>query len=318
MAEIGAARASLEAPSVAAASGEGLGPAEAAGLLAGYGPNELPSPRRDPWALRLARQFAEPMALLLLAAAAVSALALGERVDGAAIVAIVVLNAAIGLVEEGRAARALEALRRMETPTATVVRGGTGPEGATIVTAVREGRGIYDSIRKVVDHLVAGNLSEIMVVVASLLAFPALGIPLLPLQLLWINLLTDGLPAIALGVDPVDPSLMARPPRSPGSRLLSARRLRILAGRAVLIAAAAVGAAAITRYALGEPWEQTPTVMFSVLVGAHLLYAFVARRPDPVAAPTTGATPGRPAGGRGSLVDLGLCALPGVARLAVA
>jgi Ca2+-transporting ATPase len=58
------------------------------------------------------------MALLLLVAAAVSAL--GERVDGAAIVAIVVLNA-IGLVDEGRAARALEALRRMETPTATVV-----------------------------------------------------------------------------------------------------------------------------------------------------------------------------------------------------
>jgi calcium-translocating P-type ATPase len=162
---------------------------------------------------------------------------------------------------------------------------------ATIVTAVREGRGIYDSIRKVVDYLVAGNLSEIMVVVASLLAFPALGIPLLPLQLLWINLLTDGLPAIALGVDPVDPALMARRPRSPGSRLLSARRLRILAGRAVLIAAAAVGAAAITRYLVGAPWEQARTVMFSVLVGAHLLYAFVARRPDPVAAPTAGPTP---------------------------
>jgi Ca2+-transporting ATPase len=125
---------------------------------------------------------------------------------------------------------------------------------ATIVTAIREGRGISDSIRKVVDYVVAGNLSEIMVVVASLLAFPALGIPLLPLQLLWINLLTDGSPAIALGVDPVDPSLMARPPRSPRSRLLSARRLRILLGRAVLIAAAAVGAAATTHHLLGEPW----------------------------------------------------------------
>jgi Ca2+-transporting ATPase len=162
---------------------------------------------------------------------------------------------------------------------------------ATIVTAVREGRGIYDNLRKVVDYLVAGNLSEIMVVVASLLAFPALGIPLLPLQLLWINLLTDGLPAIALGVDPVDPTLMARPPRSPGSRLLSARRLRILAGRAVLIAAAAVGGAAITRYWLGEPWAEARTVMFSVLVGAHLVYAFVARRPDPVTGPGVGARP---------------------------
>jgi P-type Ca2+ transporter type 2C len=124
------------------------------------------------------------------------------------------------------------------------------------------------------------------------------GIPLLPLQLLWINLLTDGLPAIALGVDPVDPSLMARPPRSPGSRLLSARRLRVLAGRAVLIAAAAVGAAATARYLLGQPWEQARTVMFTVLVGAHLLYAFVARRPDPVAAPTTGAKRPRPLSNR--------------------
>jgi Ca2+-transporting ATPase len=153
---------------------------------------------------------------------------------------------------------------------------------ATIVTAVREGRGIYDSIRKVIDYLVAGNLSEVMVVVGSLLAFPALGIPLLPLQLLWINLLTDGLPAIALGVDPVDRRLMSRPPRSPSTRLLSIRRLRILGARALLIAAAAVGGAALTRFWFGDSWEQARTVMFSVLVGGHLLYAFVARGPDPV------------------------------------
>jgi magnesium-transporting ATPase (P-type) len=109
MADVGTGRASLETPPVAAPP-EGLRPTNAAELLARYGPNELPAPRRDPWVRRLVRQFAEPMALLLLAAAATSALALGERVDGAAIVAIVVLNAAIGLVEEGRAARALEAL----------------------------------------------------------------------------------------------------------------------------------------------------------------------------------------------------------------
>jgi magnesium-transporting ATPase (P-type) len=125
MADSGVGPAVLAGPSSRVALGEGLRPAEAAALLARYGPNELPAVRRDPWARRLARQLAEPMALLLLVAAAVSALALGERVDGVAIVAIVVLNAAIGLVEEGRAARALEALRRMETPTATVVRART-------------------------------------------------------------------------------------------------------------------------------------------------------------------------------------------------
>src|SRR3990170_8475807 len=92
---------------------------------------------------------------------------------------------------------------------------------ATIVTAVREGRGIYDNIRKVVDYLVAGNLSEISVVVGALLLFPDLGVPLLPLQLLWINLLTDGLPALALSVDPADPGLMTRPPRQRSDGLLA-------------------------------------------------------------------------------------------------
>jgi P-type Ca2+ transporter type 2C len=150
---------------------------------------------------------------------------------------------------------------------------------ATIVTAVREGRGIYDSIRKVVDYLVAGNLSEITVVVVGLLAFPALGIPLLPLQLLWINLLTDGLPALALGVDPVDPGVMARPPRRPDQRLLGIRRLRLLALRGALIAGAALGSLVVARFVWHEPWPHARALMFTVLVGAHLLYAFAARLP---------------------------------------
>lgn len=155
----------------------------------------------------------------------------------------------------------------------------TDDDLATIVAAIREGRGIYDNIRKVVDYLVAGNLSEIMVVVAGLLAFPALGVPLLPLQLLWINLLTDGLPAIAFGVDPPDPGLMRRPPRPRSSRLLDAVALRMLGGRAALVAGAAVGSLAVARFVFGEPWEHARAVMFSVLVGAHLLYAFAARWP---------------------------------------
>ncbi len=151
---------------------------------------------------------------------------------------------------------------------------------STIVTAVREGRGIYDNIRKVVDYLIAGNLSEITVVVASLLLFPALGVPLLPLQLLWINLLTDGPPALALGVDPPDPSLMTRAPRRADERLLEARRLAVLFARGGLIAAASIGSLAVARYAWGEPWGHARAVMFSVLMTGHLLYAFVARRPN--------------------------------------
>jgi Ca2+-transporting ATPase len=150
---------------------------------------------------------------------------------------------------------------------------------ATIVTTVREGRGIYDNIRKVVDYLIAGNLSEITVVVSCLLAFPGLGIPLLPLQLLWVNLLTDGLPALALGVDPADPALMLRPPRPARAGLLSGQRAAMLFGRGLIIAGSAVGSLAVARYAWAEPWAHARAVMFTVLVVAHLLYAFAVRRP---------------------------------------
>src|SRR5665647_3797866 len=70
---------------------------------------------------------------------------------------------------------------------------------ASIVAAVEEGRGIYDNIRKFIHFLLSCNLGEILVMfVSALLAFP---VPLLPIQLLWVNLVTDGLPALALGVD---------------------------------------------------------------------------------------------------------------------
>jgi Ca2+-transporting ATPase len=153
----------------------------------------------------------------------------------------------------------------------------TDDDLATIVEAVREGRGIYDNIRKVVDYLVGGNLSEISVVVVSLLLFPDLGIPLLPLQLLWINLLTDGLPALALGVDPAAEGLMRRDPRPASQRLLVISSLPLLMWRALLIASAAIASLAVTRFALEASWGRARTVMFSTLVITHLLYAFVVR-----------------------------------------
>jgi P-type Ca2+ transporter type 2C len=156
----------------------------------------------------------------------------------------------------------------------------TDDDLASIVAAVREGRGIYDNVRKVVDYLVAGNLSEITVVVLGLALFPELGVPLLPLQLLWVNLLTDGLPAVALGIDPPDPSLMTRPPRPRGDRLLAGRHSALLAARGVLIASSALGALVVTRFGWNEPWNHARAVMFTVLVFAHLLYAFVVRAHD--------------------------------------
>jgi Ca2+-transporting ATPase len=147
-----------------------------------------------------------------------------------------------------------------------------------VTRAVREGRAIYENIRKVVDYLVAGNISEVTVVLAGLAAFPGLGIPLFPLQLLWINLLTDGLPALALGFDHPRRELAFRPAGLKTSQLLSGRRLSMLAARGVLLALGAIGALAVARGS-GATWEEARTVMFMTLVISHLLYAFVVRMP---------------------------------------
>jgi Ca2+-transporting ATPase len=81
----------------------------------------------------------------------------------------------------------------------------------SIVAAVEEGRGIYDNIRKALQYLLAGNSGEVLLMAASVLAgIPA---PLLPIHLLWINLITDGLPALCLATDPIDSDVMKRPPR---------------------------------------------------------------------------------------------------------
>src|SRR5690606_25883875 len=82
---------------------------------------------------------------------------------------------------------------------------------ATIVAAVEEARIVYDNIRKFVTYLLTANFSEVMILVASIaLGWP---LPLLPVHLLWINLVTDGLPALALGFEPGEPNIMRRGPR---------------------------------------------------------------------------------------------------------
>jgi Ca2+-transporting ATPase len=154
----------------------------------------------------------------------------------------------------------------------------TDDDLATIVLAVREGRGVYDNVRKVVDYLVTGNLAEVLVVLTGLLFIPELGVPLFPLQLLWINLITDGMPAVALGVDPPDRGLMRRPPRPRDQRLLGWERLRILLLRSLVITAASLAALLIARYVYDVEWDRARAVLFSTLVVAGLLYSFVVRR----------------------------------------
>ena len=90
---------------------------------------------------------------------------------------------------------------------------------ASIVNAVEEGRGIFDNIKKFVNYLLSSNLGEVLVIFVAGMLFQSL--PLLAIQILWINLITDGLPALALGVDPIDPDIMSRKPRKKGKGIIT-------------------------------------------------------------------------------------------------
>ena len=90
---------------------------------------------------------------------------------------------------------------------------------SNIVAAVEEGRGIYDNIRKFIRYLLSCNVGEVLVMFLAVLG--GLPLPLLPIQILWMNLVTDGLPAMALGVDPYDNDIMTRPPRHPRESVFS-------------------------------------------------------------------------------------------------
>jgi Ca2+-transporting ATPase len=148
---------------------------------------------------------------------------------------------------------------------------------ASIVAAVEEGRGIYANIRKCLQYLLAGNTAEIMVMLAAaLLGWP---VPLLPLQLLWINLATDGLPALALATDPVDPSVLRRPPRPTGESLADMRFVRILLFTGVLDAAVSLGAF-YYGLAVEQSLASARNYAFSALVFAELFRSLGARSPD--------------------------------------
>jgi Ca2+-transporting ATPase len=111
---------------------------------------------------------------------------------------------------------------------------------ATIVAAVEEGRAIYANIRKFIYFLLSSNAGIVLVVlVASLFGWHA---PLTPIQILWINLITNGLPALALGVDPKDPDQMTQPPRVPGKRLMAGREWLSLMGVGAVMATASLWA----------------------------------------------------------------------------
>ena len=145
---------------------------------------------------------------------------------------------------------------------------------ATIVEAVREGRGIYDNIRKAVHFLLSSNIGEILTIfVAMLLDWAA---PLLPIQLLWVNLVTDSLPAIALGMEPAEDNIMERPPRKNTGSLFGDG----LGGR-ILLEGVMIGVLALLAFGIGHVYFDQEdgyavgrTMAFAVLSLSQLVHAF--------------------------------------------
>jgi len=146
---------------------------------------------------------------------------------------------------------------------------------ASIAAAVEEGRGIFDNIRKTIHFLLSCNVSEVLVMLfATLIGLP---LPLLPIQILWMNLVTDGFPALALAVDPKSPDLMKRPPRRPEARLLDGGRLLAIGGEGLMLGLIALGAFSYSLYGLHRELDQARTVAFTVMVVVQLVHVFNCR-----------------------------------------
>jgi len=155
----------------------------------------------------------------------------------------------------------------------------------TIVRAIEEGRNIYNNIKKAVIFLLSCNLGEVIAIFASILFFWP--VPLLPTQILWINLITDTLPAIALGVDPGDKDVMKRKPRNPKESFFSQG-----AGVRAVIGGTLIGILTLFAFYFGlrehgytmnsanipeEVLKYARTMAFIVLATSQLFYSFTMR-----------------------------------------
>jgi Ca2+-transporting ATPase len=143
---------------------------------------------------------------------------------------------------------------------------------ATIVSAVREGRSIYDNIQKYLLYLLRCNVGEIIVLAGSFLI--GLPLPLIALQILWVNLTTDGLPAIALGVDPPEPDIMERAPRDPKASVFSRE---IKAGIVVLSLNMAIWILPMFALYLREGLIKAQTMVFVTMIMNEMVNAFNSR-----------------------------------------
>ncbi len=179
---------------------------------------------------------------------------------------------------------------------------------STIVAAVKEGRGIYDNIRKAIRFLLSCNFGELLTVFLAMLLWHE--VPISPVQLLWLNLVTDGLPALALGMEPPEKDIMRRAPRRRNESLLPGGLIVETVGIGVLFAALTLVAYRLGMKAGGAEWAQT--MAFFVLAGGQLVHAFNMRSSHSLFAVGIGSNPYMLGAFGGSLLLLLALLLPGV------
>lgn len=147
---------------------------------------------------------------------------------------------------------------------------------ATIVNAVEEGRVIFSNIKKFVGFLLSCNIAEVLIVFLSILF--GLPSPLTPIQLLWLNLVTDAFPALALGVEPAEADIMERDPRDPSESILAGET-----GKNVILQSIAITISVLAAYIIGLNYifpnniEGAHTMVFATLITSELLRAFSVR-----------------------------------------
>lgn len=149
---------------------------------------------------------------------------------------------------------------------------------STIVAAIEEGRSIYENIRKFIRYLLASNVGEIMTMLLAMVV--GLPLPLVPIQILWVNLVTDGLPAIALGVDQAEKDLMQQKPRHAKENIFARRLGWKIVSRGIAIGVCTLIAFWLTwRVAPGDAAQlvKAQTVAFATLVMAQLIHVFDCR-----------------------------------------
>jgi Ca2+-transporting ATPase len=148
---------------------------------------------------------------------------------------------------------------------------------ATIVGAVREGRRIFDNIRKFIRYALTGNSGEIWVLfLAPLLGLP---IPLMPIHILWVNLVTDGLPGLALATEPAERGVMQRPPRPPGESVFAHGLWQHALWVGLLIGGLCLGVQAWALSGNGDEAARThwQTMVFTVLTLAQMAHLLAIR-----------------------------------------